>query len=167
MSASCGDYRLNKHWSNYWTLCPTGPVLRTFVQHLITFVSRPEAASEVISGEFVGPTLLDRCVKFRCHSLNASREILPEAVGGGISDSFFRYNFRPEVDNDVLFGVAVDNVGVGICVEFGNSRSNGFLDIRLAVFVSNGRTNITKPITIVEAFHIQTAYREQDQSTVF
>ena len=43
----------------------------------------------------------------------------PEAVGGGIFDSFFRYNFRLEVYNDC---VTVDNVGVNVPVKFSDSR---------------------------------------------
>ena len=42
-----------------------GPILRTCVQYLMTFFSRPEAASDVISGRFVMPIVLDKCVKFR------------------------------------------------------------------------------------------------------
>ena len=75
-----------------------------------------EAAGDVISCTFVGPMVLDKCVKFRDLSLNHSREIPREAVGGGIFDSFFRYNFRPEVDNDAIFSVAVDNIGVDVHV---------------------------------------------------
>ena len=45
-----------------------------------------------------------------------------------------------EVDNDVISGVAVDNVGVDVCGKFGDSRSNGFRDIRGVDFVSNERT---------------------------
>ena len=39
--------------------------------------------------------------------------------------------------------MAVDNVGVNVCVKFGfgDSRSNGFRDIRGSDFVSNERTN--------------------------
>ena len=47
---------------------------------------------------------------------------------------------RLEVDNDVISGMAVDNVGVGVPIKFGDSRSNGFQDIRGADFVSNERT---------------------------
>ena len=32
---------------------------------------------------------------------------------------FFRYNFRPEVDNDVISGMAVDDVSVDVCVKYG------------------------------------------------
>ena len=38
---------------------------------------------------FLGPVVLDKCVQLRDHSLNHSREIPPEVVGGGIFDSFF------------------------------------------------------------------------------
>ena len=66
----------------------------------------------------------------------------------GISDVAFRTapsigglscftNFRPEVDNNVICGVAVDYVGVDVTMKFGDSRSNGSRDIRGANFVSN------------------------------
>ena len=62
--------------------------VRSFVQYLVTFYSRPETASEVISDRFVGSIVADKPVKF-CHPrLNRSRGILPEAVGGGIFDGF-------------------------------------------------------------------------------
>ena len=55
-------------------------------------------------------------VKFYNLSLNRSRKIPPEAVGGGIFDCPHP-NFRPEVDNDGMSGVGVDNVGVDVCVK--------------------------------------------------
>ena len=64
-------------------------LLRTSVQYLIAFCSQPEAISDVIHCAFVGPIVLDKCVKFRGTSLNHSREIPPEAVVGGIFDSSF------------------------------------------------------------------------------
>ena len=67
----------------------TRPVLCTTVVQYLIFCSRPEAASDVISGMFVGPIVLDECVKFHGPSLNRSNEIPPEAVGGGIFDKFF------------------------------------------------------------------------------
>ena len=75
--------------------------------------------------------------KFLDPCLNRLREIPPEAVGGGIFDSFFRYNFRREVGNDVISGMAVDYVGMDASVKFGDSRSR---DIRRADFISNERT---------------------------
>ena len=47
----------------------------------------------------------------------------------------------PEIDNDVISGLAVDHVGVDIPIKFGDSRSNGFRHIRGADFVSNKRMN--------------------------
>ena len=41
-----------------------------------------------ISGRIVGPLVLDKSVKFDDPGLNHSREISPEAVGGGIFDCF-------------------------------------------------------------------------------
>ena len=84
--AGFGDSQLNS--GRIIRLCPAGPVLRTLVQYLITFCSRPEAAGDVISGMFVGLLVLDTFVKFRDPSLNRPRAIPPEAVGGGIFDSF-------------------------------------------------------------------------------
>ena len=52
----------------------------------------------------------------------------------------FPYNFQPEVDNDVISGKAVDNVGMDVPIKFGDSRLNGFQNIRGADFVSNERT---------------------------
>ena len=86
------------------------------MQYLITFCSQLEEADDVISGGFVGPVVLDKCVKFHDPSLKRSQEILTEAVGGWNFDCFFTYNFRPEADNDVILGVAVDNVGMDVCV---------------------------------------------------
>ena len=81
----------------------------------MSFLSRPEVASDVISGMFVAPVVLDKRVKFHDSSLNRSQKISLEAVGGGIFDRFpARYNFRREVDNDVISGMAVDNVDVAI-----------------------------------------------------
>ena len=71
----------------------------------IAFCSRPEEASYVISINFIGPIVPDKCMKFRDPRLNRSREILPEAVGGDIFDVFFRDNFRPEVVRDVISGM--------------------------------------------------------------
>ena len=44
------------------------------------FCSLLEAISDVISGKFVGPIVLDKCVKFRDPCLNRSRDIPPEAA---------------------------------------------------------------------------------------
>ena len=88
----------------------------------------------------MGPPVLDTHVKLHDPGLISSREIPPEAVGGGMFDCFFPYNFRPEVDNDVISGIAVDNVGMDVPIKFGDSSSNGFRDIRGADLLSNERT---------------------------
>ena len=54
---------------------------------------------------------------------------------------------RPEVDNDVICGRTVDNFGMDVPIKIGDSRSNGFRDIRGTVFVSNERT-LPKPLPI-------------------
>ena len=51
------------------------------------------------------------------------------------------YTFRSDVDNDIVSGASVENVGVDVLVKFGDYRLNGFLDIRGADFVSDERTN--------------------------
>ena len=76
-----GDSRL-KQWSYYSTLCPVGPVLHTFVQYLISFCSRLEAASDVVSSRFLWSIVPDKCVKFCDPCLNRSREMPPDAVEG-------------------------------------------------------------------------------------
>ena len=43
--------------------------------------------------------------------------------------------------------MAVDNVGMNVLIKIGDSRSNGFRDIRGADFGSNERT-LAKPIQI-------------------
>ena len=48
---------------------------------------------------------------------------------------------RQEVDNDVMSGVDVNNVGMDVSIKFGDSISNRFRDIRGADFVSNERTD--------------------------
>ena len=45
----------------------SGRIIRLFAGR-----TRPEAASDVISGSFVGPTVPDKCVQFRDHRLNRS-----------------------------------------------------------------------------------------------
>ena len=50
----------------------------------------------------------------------------------------------PELDNDVISGVTVDNVGVDVHITFSDSRSNRFRDIRRAAFVTYERTNERK-----------------------
>ena len=58
------------------------------MQYLITFCSRLEAASDVISGVFVGPIIFDISVRFRGPIIFRSREIIPEAVGSGVFEFF-------------------------------------------------------------------------------
>ena len=89
----------------------------------------------------MGPIVLDKCVRFRGHSINSSQEIPPEAVRIGIFDSFFRYYFRPEVDNDVISGVAADNVGMDVWVKFGDSRSKGQTVFEIFQELFSCRTN--------------------------
>ena len=61
-----------------------------------------------------------------------------------------KQQLRPKVDNDVISGMAVANVGMDVAVKVDDSKSNGFRDIRGADFVSNERTMAT-PILIAIA----------------
>ena len=60
------------------------------------------------------------CVKFHDPSLNRSRELPHEAVGGSILTVFPR-NFQPEVATDVISGVALDSVCMDVCIKLGDS----------------------------------------------
>ena len=51
---------------------PVGPVLRTFVQYLIGFCSRPEAASNFISSTAAAQVGVDRPVSFGDFRSNSS-----------------------------------------------------------------------------------------------
>ena len=61
---------------------PAAPVLRTFVQCLIS--CRPERASDVISGRFLGPTISDKRVKFRCPRLSRLEKIYEKLLNHSI-----------------------------------------------------------------------------------
>ena len=39
-----------------------------------------------------------------------------------VVSNVYPYNFRSDVISDVIFGAAIDNVGVDVCVKFGVSR---------------------------------------------
>ena len=80
-----------------------------------------------------------KCVKCGHPRLNGSREITPDLVGSGIFDSVFRYNLRPEIDNDVISSLSIDCIGIDVQVKFGDSRSNGSRDIPGGDFVPNKR----------------------------
>ena len=67
-------------------------------------------------------------------------QIRPKAAGG-ILDGFSRCSFRPEVASDVITGVVNQDVGMHVCANFGDSRSNRSRDIRLPHFVMNDDNN--------------------------
>ena len=79
-----------------------------------------------MAGFFVWPTFFDRpnAVKLCNPCWKRSRQIRTKVVGGGIFYSFFRGNRQPEVASDVIFGVAIDKVGVDAFVKSGDSGSN-------------------------------------------
>ena len=100
--------------------------MRTCAQYLVAFCNRLERASDVISGKFVRQIAAEKCVKFSHPRLNDSGEILPETIGIGNFDSFFRYKFRSEVDNDVISVAAGDYIDPDVRIKFGGSRLNSF-----------------------------------------
>ena len=55
--------------------------------------------------------------------LNRSREIRPDAIGGGIFNNFFRDHFRPDVVSDVIYGTTEGYVGMDVPVKLDDSRS--------------------------------------------
>ena len=61
--------------ASYSTLWPYGPVVRSFVQYLIAFCSRPKTASGVISSGIVGPILQDKPVELCDPRLNHSMDL--------------------------------------------------------------------------------------------
>ena len=68
------------------------------VQQLISFCSRREAATDVISSMSVGPIVHDKSLQFCEPRSKSSREIPPEAVGGDIIDRLLNFdNCQPEV----------------------------------------------------------------------
>ena len=101
---------------------------------------RREAAADAISGSFIRPVVLNKSVKLHDTCLNRSREIPPETV---VWDGC-PYNFRADVDNNVISDEAVYNVDMDVCIKLGYSRSDDVQDIRGADFMSNERTNSTK-----------------------
>ena len=69
---------------------PAAPILRTFMQNLITFCSQPEAASDVISGTLVRPIVVDKYLKFHDPSLNILKKLHPRP-SETVFSTFFRY----------------------------------------------------------------------------
>ena len=134
------------------------PVFRTFMWYLTAFCSRPEWAVDAISGRFMGPLVLAKRVKFHDSGLDWIWFKFHPKPSEAVYSTVFPYNFRTEVDNDVISGIAVDNVGVDVTIKFADSSSNGFRAIRGADFVSNERT-WAKPVPIARnasAFRLKT-----------
>ena len=100
-----------------------------------------------MTGKFVKLIVFNNCVKFCYPRLNHSREIRSEGISEGIFDSFFRDNFWPVVDSDVISGVIVDQTGMDVPVKFGDPRSNRSRDIRAAYFVMEDEWRRTQVIT--------------------
>ena len=75
---------------------PAAPVSRTFMQYLIAFSNRLEAASDVISDKCGRPIVPHKCVKFPYPRLNRPWEIPPEAIEGGIFGRFLKTSMNAE-----------------------------------------------------------------------
>ena len=74
-------------------------------------------------GRFVKLAVLGECVKIRDSCLNRYPDIRREAVGGGSFDRFVNFdNCQPEVASDVISGTAIQNVGMDILANFGDSK---------------------------------------------
>ena len=113
-----------------------------FCAVFIALCSRPETASDVIFSRYVGPVVREKQVQFCDPRLNRSREISPEAVGGGEFATVFSNvdNFRPKVAIDVISVTVIDPTLVDFRVKCRDCRSNRARDIRLPQFVTDGRT---------------------------
>ena len=66
-----GDFTVAKLFDSL----PPEPVIRTFVQYLIAFCSRPKAASDIISGVAVEQVGMGVLIKFCNSRSNRSRDI--------------------------------------------------------------------------------------------
>ena len=80
-------------------------VLRTFVQYLTPFCSRPETASDFEVGRFVGPIVPNKRVKYRDPHLNHEK-FHPKQLGVHFR-RFVHANFQLEVVIDLISSVAV------------------------------------------------------------
>ena len=110
-----------KQWLKLFDSFPARHILRlTFVQYLIAFCSREEAASDVVSGRFVRLIVPDEGAEFCDPHFNRSGELQFEAIEGGIFDCIFRDNFRPKVAGDSISRVAAE----WMSTQLGDSRSN-------------------------------------------
>ena len=115
--------RLNAGRTNFTHLCAI---------HNCILQSRPEAATDVISGRFVRLAVPEKCVKFRDPRLNCSPGIQPKAVGGGTFERFLNFHkCRPEVAGDVISRRSVESAGMDVRAKFDDSRLNNGRIMRL------------------------------------
>ena len=81
------------------------------MQYFIVFCSRPEAASDVISDKFVRPLSSISAKNFEIRAKPFSRNSI-RSRRRRYFRQFFHYNFGPEVNSDVISGVAEDYIRV-------------------------------------------------------
>ena len=67
------------------------------------------------------------------------------------------------MDNDVISGAAVDNVGMNVLVNFGDYRSNGFLIFEKLLSCRMNKHDQTYPNSAKHAFRL----RFTQQTTIF
>ena len=92
-----------------------GPVVSTsLLQYLILFCTFPEADSDATSGNYVAKMVHVNAMKFVYLALHLSWDIRLKVVVCGI---LYRYDFRPEVASDVIYGTAIENVGLDVHVK--------------------------------------------------
>ena len=116
-----GDSMLNSGW--IIRLFAASQVLRTFVQYLL-YLATDRKRRHI--RQFCGVNCPDKRVKFRDPSLNRSGEIRPKVEACGIFGRFSNFDkCRPAAADEVISGVALDYVGVGVLARFGDSSLLG------------------------------------------
>ena len=63
----------------------------------------------------MGRVVLDKCVEV--HDPRSILKKFHPKPSEAVFSNIFPYNYQPEVDNDVISSVAVDNVGMDVCVK--------------------------------------------------
>ena len=105
-------------WLNYSTLCWPHPFYAILCNIKLHFCRRPVASRGVMSDEFVGPIVSDKCVKFCDPRLNRSGEIKPKADGCDIFGRFSNFDYcRSEVASDVISSMFVRPIVPNKCVK--------------------------------------------------
>ena len=96
-----------------------------------------EAASGVISGRFVGPTVSDKHIKFGVPRTNRNRfnKYHAKPSEAAFATVFFAITSDRQLDSDVISSAFVEQGGTDVRVKLNRSR-----DMRLPHFVTDERT---------------------------